>query len=100
MRETTGQRKQSKKRSASESTSSESHKEPRLEVVNVDALKIHFKDDIEFLNNCPNSEVSAILDRMKRTFSLRKAIIQSNQIPVLWNTFPCYLTTPNIVSFS
>lgn len=99
IRETTGERKQTKKRSAS--TPDESNKQPRLsEAIEVEALKIQFKDDIEFLKNCPSTEVSAIHDRMKRTFSLRRALIHSKQIADLCATFPCYLTTPNDVSFS
>lgn len=98
VRETTGERKQTKKRSSS--NSSVLNVSSILENVDIEALKLQFKDDIEFLSNCPSSETSAIIERMRRTFPLRKAIISSPQKSILWNIFPCYLTTPDIVSFS
>lgn len=95
IRETTGERKQ-KIKTAKSNTGDEPKDIPQS--FNIDALKDQFKDHIEFLKNCPNTETSAILERMKITYPMRRAILSSEQKFTIWDIFPCYLTSPEIVS--
>lgn len=99
IRVTTGERKQKVKRSISSSSESQAELIAPQQF-NLTVLKNQYKDDIEFLNNCPASESSAILERMKRTYPMRLAIITSEEKSSLWDIFPCYFTTADIVSLS
>ncbi|KAJ6647094.1 hypothetical protein Bhyg_02314 [Pseudolycoriella hygida] len=71
IRETTGERKQKLKTGKSSIESSDVNIPQSF---SIETLKEQFKDDIEFLSNCPTTETSAILERMKKTFFMRKSI--------------------------
>ncbi|KAJ6635037.1 hypothetical protein Bhyg_13619, partial [Pseudolycoriella hygida] len=94
IRETTGERKQKLKTGKSSIESSDVNIPQSF---SIETLKEQFKDDIEFLSNCPTTETSAILERMKKNFFMRKSILSSEKISALWDIFPCYLTSPEIL---